>query len=136
MRASLLAFQAHPFVRSAEYYNGGFDSESGYGYEIVLKPGFCDPHGAHSMRSGTAREMKRKLGTVKSCECNECNEHLHLSGNYFTNRAGQAARIADERQKYMHALMDIKYKCCKGRLSVADIQEIIEIVDKALRKES
>lgn len=69
---SLHTWRADPTVKSAEYYNGGFDSESGYGYEVVFKTGFRDAHGAHSVRTTTVAAMRAKLRAVTLCNCEAC----------------------------------------------------------------
>jgi len=72
--ASLARLRADQRVQTAKYYDGGFSTESGKAYELILKPGFCDAHGSHTIFGDTVALVRERMAGIKACACKECSK--------------------------------------------------------------
>ena len=65
--------ETHPDVVYAISYEGGYATESGRAYDILLMPGFTTDEGMHTIIESTVAETLRQLRTVQpGCKCKEC----------------------------------------------------------------
>lgn len=52
-------------IELATYYNGGFDSDDGFGYEVVLRSGFVvEGYGTHAIIATDLKTLVEKLERV------------------------------------------------------------------------
>ena len=65
--------EKHPDrVRDADY-GGGYSTDSGKAYDILLERGWStSEQGLHTIIEGTAKEALAELRGIEPCECHDC----------------------------------------------------------------
>lgn len=68
---------AHP-EKVAEFdCGGGYGTDSGFAYDILLRAGWrmCDDH-VHTLIEPTVAAMLAQLRTLSPCDCDECRQMI------------------------------------------------------------
>lgn len=68
---------AHPEKVEEFDCGGGYSTDSGFAYDILLRAGWRkDDDYVHTLIEPTVRDMLAQLRSVSVCDCDECNERI------------------------------------------------------------